>query len=45
MAIFMGDITIKLELIMKDGIHPTAETPPLIRDIMLPLIMQLEQAP
>ncbi|WP_420778844.1 arylesterase [Rheinheimera sp. UJ51] len=42
---FMDEIAIKPELMMQDGIHPTAEAQPLIRDIMLPLIMQLEQAP
>ncbi|WP_442967235.1 arylesterase [Rheinheimera sp. UJ63] len=42
---FMDEIAIKPELMMQDGIHPTAEAQPLIRDIMLPLIMQLKQAP
>ncbi|WP_445428852.1 arylesterase [Alishewanella sp. HL-SH05] len=39
---FMDEIAIKPELMMQDGIHPTAEAQPLIRDIMLPLLAELE---
>ncbi|MDP5206261.1 arylesterase [Alishewanella sp. SMS9] len=39
---FMDEIAIKPELMMQDGIHPTAEAQPLIRDMMLPLLAELE---
>ena len=38
---FMDEIAIKPALMMQDGIHPTAEAQPLIRDFMMELVAEL----